>query len=78
MCRETQPGSESREGADAQENSNKGSHEGFRITDRHSPTSGSQSVPLQWSTLDGGEQDGCSGPAHMEGPETSTSGDMQS
>lgn len=55
MCRETQPDSESREGADAQENSNKGSHKGFRITDRHSPTSGSQSVPLQWSTLEEGE-----------------------
>lgn len=72
MCPETKPGSESREGADAQENSSKGSKEGFQITDRHA------SVPLQWSTLEGGEQDERSGPAHTEGPETSTSGDMQS
>lgn len=72
MCQETKPSSKSREGADAQENSSKDSKEGFRITDRHA------SVPLQWSTLEGGKQDKCSGPEYTEGPETSTSGDMQS
>ena len=73
MCQETKPGSESREGTDAQENSSKGSNEGFRIIARHSwfLCNG-----LPWR--EGSRMGAVAQRMHTEGPEPSTSGDMQS